>query len=130
MKSDHISQEEIEERLKKLKGRLPSFLIYNIKRRIKGRKLTEEQFEKIIEKTEDAYLQIKPIVDSETEKEEIRERIVKLEREMEEIRETVENILSDLQIITMKDFDLISLIDRIIAGEGGGDENDIQIKEA
>lgn len=151
-KRKYLSREEIEEKIKELRGKMPSYLIYKIRRSIQDMDLTEEQLEEIISRAWHVYLDIEKNKPRDI-KSAIAERVEGLEKEIKEagrsieslrvdinsigelqelsfkkireeikeLRGVVEDILADLQLLTMRGTDIDAAIQQILEG---GDENE------
>jgi hypothetical protein len=120
---EHLSEEAIEDRLKEIKGKIPSFLIEDLKRNLNGKGVTESQIDRIVGRITDMYRMRQERLDSSVEAVKdiaiIKDELSALKRDMAVIKGGVENVLSDLRILVFPDIDIESIITETVAGVAG-----------
>ncbi len=117
---EHLSEEAIEDRLKEIKGKIPSFLIEELKRNLNGKGVTDTQIDRIVGRITDMYRMRQERLDSSVEAVKdiaiIKDELSALKRDMVVLKGGVENVLSDLRILVFPDIDIESIITETVAG--------------
>jgi len=124
----HLSEEDIEDRLKEIKGSIPSFLIEDLKRNLNGRRVTDRQIDRVIGRITDMYRMHQERFDRSVEAVKdiaiIKDELSVLKREVLALRCGVENVLSDLRVLVFPDIDIESIITETVAGDTDAKSDD------
>ncbi len=133
----YMSKEDIEDRLNEVKGKIPSFLIEDLKRNLSGRRVTDNQVDRIVCKITDMYRMRQEKLDSSIEAvkdiAEIKEELSALKKEIHALKGGVDDILLDLRILAVPDINIESIINEALTeeseesegGHSGEDEGEV-----
>ncbi len=122
VQEEYMSEEEIREFLSEFRGSLPSFVLRELERALDGRKVTREQFSRIMDRVVATYLERnraeKKIEEVERRVEEIdrglRDEIDALWQEIRTVKEELKSLSRDIRLLFGFSEDLEEIVEKVL----------------